>query len=65
VKVVEELDKILAFNNKLILLKNHEDAASFACGVGPVSVSGLDPRGALAFMFFQDQVFDMSVLSWY
>ncbi|KAH8479977.1 hypothetical protein H0E87_030256 [Populus deltoides] len=40
VKVVEELDKILAFNNKLILLKNHEDAASFACGVGPVSVSG-------------------------
>uniref|UniRef100_A0A6N2LJ44 Protein TIC110, chloroplastic n=1 Tax=Salix viminalis TaxID=40686 RepID=A0A6N2LJ44_SALVM len=47
VKVVEELDKILAFNNKLISLKNHEDAASFACGVGPVSVSGLDPRGAL------------------
>lgn len=46
-KVVEELDKILAFNNKLISLKNHEDAASFACGVGPVSVSGLDPRGAL------------------
>ncbi|KAG5224978.1 chloroplast inner envelope family protein [Salix suchowensis] len=40
VKVVEELDKILAFNNKLISLKNHEDAASFACGVGPVSVSG-------------------------
>ncbi|KAG5224982.1 chloroplast inner envelope family protein [Salix suchowensis] len=40
VKVVEELDKILAFDNKLISLKNHEDAASFACGDGPVSVSG-------------------------
>ncbi|KAB5530216.1 hypothetical protein DKX38_020297 [Salix brachista] len=39
-KVVEELDKILAFNNMLISLKNHTDAASFACGVGPVSVLG-------------------------
>nr|XP_034921321.1 protein TIC110, chloroplastic-like isoform X1 [Populus alba] len=40
VKVVEELDKILAFNNKLISLKNHTDAASFACGIGPVSLLG-------------------------
>ncbi|EEF44660.1 protein TIC110, chloroplastic [Ricinus communis] len=39
-QVVEELDKILAFNSKLISLKNHADAASFARGVGPVSVLG-------------------------
>lgn len=39
-QVVEELDKILAFNNKLISLKNHADAESFALGVGPVSLVG-------------------------
>jgi hypothetical protein len=53
VKVVEELDKILAFNNKLISLKNHTDAASFACGVGPVSVLGLDPKELLLLRFSQ------------
>uniref|UniRef100_A0A2P2LUV1 Uncharacterized protein n=3 Tax=Rhizophora mucronata TaxID=61149 RepID=A0A2P2LUV1_RHIMU len=36
----EELDKILAFNSKLIALKNHADAGSFARGVGPVSLLG-------------------------
>ncbi|KAF2296883.1 hypothetical protein GH714_010994 [Hevea brasiliensis] len=40
VQVMEELDKVLAFNNKLISLKNHPDAASFARGVGPVSLLG-------------------------
>lgn len=39
-QVVEELDKILAFNNKLVSLKNHADSASYACGVGPVSLLG-------------------------
>nr|GMD14051.1 protein TIC110, chloroplastic [Ipomoea batatas] len=39
-RVTEELDKILAFNNLLISLKNHTDASRFARGVGPVSLSG-------------------------
>ncbi|KDP30450.1 hypothetical protein JCGZ_17138 [Jatropha curcas] len=39
-QVVEELEKILAFNNKLISLKNHVDSASFARGVGSVSLVG-------------------------
>lgn len=38
--IVEELDKILAFNNLLISLKNHADADRFARGVGPVSLNG-------------------------
>ncbi|XP_011080674.1 protein TIC110, chloroplastic isoform X2 [Sesamum indicum] len=38
--VLEELDKILAFNNLLISLKNHPDASRFARGVGPVSLIG-------------------------
>ncbi|CAH9075311.1 unnamed protein product [Cuscuta epithymum] len=38
--VIEELDKILAFNNLLISLKKHSDASRFARGVGPVSLSG-------------------------
>ncbi|KAK4407662.1 protein, chloroplastic [Sesamum angolense] len=38
--VLEELDKILAFNNVLISLKNHPDASRFARGVGPVSLIG-------------------------
>ncbi|RAL43348.1 unnamed protein product [Cuscuta campestris] len=38
--VIEELDKILAFENLLISLKNHSDAGRFARGVGPVSLSG-------------------------
>nr|GEU61351.1 protein TIC110, chloroplastic [Tanacetum cinerariifolium] len=38
--IVEELDKILAFNNLLVSLKNHADANSFARGVGPVSLNG-------------------------
>ncbi|KAJ7964287.1 TIC110 protein, chloroplastic [Quillaja saponaria] len=40
--VVEELDKILAFNNLLISLKNHPDVDRFAPGVGPVSLLGGD-----------------------
>lgn len=43
-QVVEELDKVLTFNNRLISLKNHSNAASFARGVGPVSLVG---RGAI------------------
>ena len=50
---MEELDKILAFNNMLISLKNHTDAASFACRVGPVSVLGLDPKELLLTRFSQ------------
>lgn len=38
--VVEELNKILAFNNLLLSLKNNPDAGSFARGVGPVSLVG-------------------------
>lgn len=39
-QVVEELDKILAFNNLLTSLKNHADVGHFARGVGPVSLLG-------------------------
>ncbi|KAH6837073.1 translocon at the inner envelope membrane of chloroplasts 110 [Perilla frutescens var. hirtella] len=38
--VIEELDKILAFNNKLLSLKSHPDASRFARGVGAVSLIG-------------------------
>ncbi|KAL3653199.1 hypothetical protein CASFOL_002880 [Castilleja foliolosa] len=37
---IEELDKILAFNNLLISLKSHPEASGFAPGVGPVSLIG-------------------------
>ncbi|KAK9126786.1 hypothetical protein Scep_015632 [Stephania cephalantha] len=39
-QVIEELDKILAFNDRLISLRNHSDAGNFAPGVGPVSLLG-------------------------
>ncbi|XP_059659856.1 protein TIC110, chloroplastic isoform X2 [Cornus florida] len=39
-QVIEELDKILAFNSLLISLKNHPDAGRFACGIGPVTLLG-------------------------
>lgn len=39
-QVVEVLDKVLAFNNLLISLKNHPDADRLARGVGPVSLIG-------------------------
>lgn len=39
--VIEELDKILAFNNKLLSFKNHPDASRFARGIGAVSLIGL------------------------
>ncbi|GFP97345.1 protein tic110 chloroplastic [Phtheirospermum japonicum] len=39
-RAIEELDRILAFNNLLISLKNHPDASRFARGVGPVSLIG-------------------------
>ncbi|KAK6163835.1 hypothetical protein DH2020_000699 [Rehmannia glutinosa] len=39
-RAIEELDKMLAFNNLLISLKNHPDASRFARGVGPVSLIG-------------------------
>ncbi|KAK3024369.1 hypothetical protein RJ639_043273 [Escallonia herrerae] len=44
-RVVEELDKVLAFNNLLISLRNHADASRFACGLGPVSLLGGDYDG--------------------
>ncbi|KAK2652948.1 hypothetical protein Ddye_012804 [Dipteronia dyeriana] len=44
-QVVEELDKVLAFNNLLISLKEHADADRFARGVGPVSLIGGDFDG--------------------
>lgn len=40
--VVEELNKILEFNNLLISLRDHPDASRFACGIGPVSLLGGD-----------------------
>lgn len=39
-EVVEELNKVLAFNSLLVSLKNHPDAGSFARGIGPVSLVG-------------------------
>ncbi|XP_027090876.1 protein TIC110, chloroplastic-like isoform X2 [Coffea arabica] len=39
-RIVEELNKVLKFNNLLISLKNHPEANRFARGVGPVSLLG-------------------------
>lgn len=39
-RVIEELDKVLSYNNLLISLKNHADASRFAPGIGPVSLVG-------------------------
>ncbi|XP_057442164.1 protein TIC110, chloroplastic [Lotus japonicus] len=39
-QAVEELDRVLAFNNLLISFKNHPDVDRFARGVGPVSLVG-------------------------
>lgn len=44
-EVVKELDKIVAFNNLLISLKNHPNADQFAPGVGPVSLLGGEYEG--------------------
>ncbi|OWM68481.1 hypothetical protein CDL15_Pgr024621 [Punica granatum] len=41
-EVVEQLDRILAFNNLLVTLKNHADADRFARGIVPVSLIGGD-----------------------
>lgn len=41
---MKELDKIVAFNNLLISLKNHPNADQFAPGVGPVSLLGMEPN---------------------
>ena len=38
--VVEELEKVLEFNNLLVSLKNHSEAANFARGVGPIYLIG-------------------------
>jgi hypothetical protein len=42
-QVVEELDKVLAFNDLLISFKNHPDIDRLARGVGPVSLAGEFP----------------------
>ncbi|KAJ8554270.1 hypothetical protein K7X08_024948 [Anisodus acutangulus] len=39
-RVIEELHKILSFNNLLISLKNRADASRFAPGIGPISLVG-------------------------
>eukprot|EP00262_Sarcandra_glabra_P000062 TRINITY_DN1007_c0_g1_i1.p1 TRINITY_DN1007_c0_g1~~TRINITY_DN1007_c0_g1_i1.p1 ORF type:complete len:1009 (+),score=231.90 TRINITY_DN1007_c0_g1_i1:113-3139(+) len=39
-QVVEELEKILKFNNVLISLSNHPEVGRFAPGIGPVSLLG-------------------------
>ncbi|XP_078435270.1 translocon at the inner envelope membrane of chloroplasts 110 [Wolffia australiana] len=39
-QVVEELNKVLAFNASLISLKEHAEAAQFAPGIGPLSLLG-------------------------
>ncbi|KAE8688829.1 TIC110 protein [Hibiscus syriacus] len=39
-QAVEELDKILSFNDLLTSLSKHLDADRFACGLGPVSLVG-------------------------
>ncbi|KAL0723804.1 hypothetical protein Bca4012_038403 [Brassica carinata] len=38
--VVEELEKVLEFNNLLVSLKSHSEADQFARGVGPISLIG-------------------------
>ncbi|XP_057549314.1 protein TIC110, chloroplastic [Amaranthus tricolor] len=40
IDVVLELDKILAFNDVLLSLKNHPDAHKFARGIAPISLVG-------------------------
>ncbi|OVA12664.1 hypothetical protein BVC80_9017g17 [Macleaya cordata] len=39
-QVVEELEKIVAFNNRLMSLSKHSEAGHFALGIGPVSLLG-------------------------
>ncbi|KAL0697390.1 hypothetical protein Bca4012_053512 [Brassica carinata] len=38
--VVEELEKVLEFNNLLVSLKSHSEADQFARGLGPISLIG-------------------------
>ena len=40
--VVEELEKVLEFNNLLVSLKSHSEADQFARGLGPISLIGKD-----------------------
>ncbi|KAF2617850.1 hypothetical protein F2Q68_00038418 [Brassica cretica] len=40
--VVEELEKVLEFNNLLVSLKSHSEADQFARGLGPISLIGGD-----------------------
>ncbi|KAF9594954.1 hypothetical protein IFM89_035524 [Coptis chinensis] len=39
-QVIEELDKILAFSNQLMYLRNHPEASRFAHGLGPINLLG-------------------------
>lgn len=41
-EVVQELNKLLAFNDMLLSLRNHPDAGNFARGIGPISLVGGD-----------------------
>uniref|UniRef100_A0A803MW62 Chloroplast inner envelope protein n=1 Tax=Chenopodium quinoa TaxID=63459 RepID=A0A803MW62_CHEQI len=38
IEVVNELNRVLAFNDKLVSLRNHPDAGNFARGIGPISL---------------------------
>ncbi|KAJ0969975.1 hypothetical protein J5N97_022852 [Dioscorea zingiberensis] len=40
VQVIEELEKVLAFNNLLLSLSKHSEVGRFAPGLGPVSLLG-------------------------
>lgn len=42
VLVVEELEKVLEFNNLLVSLKSHSEADQFARDLGPISLIGKD-----------------------
>ena len=52
--IIEELDKVLAFNNLLISLRNHPEAGCFARGVGPISLLGKIVNWCFAFMFLTE-----------
>jgi hypothetical protein len=56
-QVVEELDKVLAFNDLLISFKNRSDIDRLARGVGPVSLVGEFPDRVSIIWFFSSFIF--------
>lgn len=55
-RIVEELNKVLKFNNLLISLKNHPEANRFARGVGPVSLLGKEDANCFPLVCANDNV---------